>query len=134
MSMTVRDGEMVFHWCGESAGPFQYLQVSYATYDPDRRDFTAVKASGEYTLSPGEEFSVTSLPDAATSTTSPDLPVTDISTTVFVYTGSSPQELDGFFVILRTNDPSQLEGKWVYPNGTVHSEPCDMKGAATDRP
>ena len=62
ISLTVKDGEYLFHWCGKPTEEFQYLQVSYATYGPQREDALALRARGEFSLQTSEEFSLSDPP------------------------------------------------------------------------
>jgi hypothetical protein len=129
ISMTVRDGEFVFHWCGKATEEFGYLDISYATFAPDRRDTVAVRASGEFALDSGSEFSATQLPRGVQASTSVDFPVSDERMLIFVYTGSSESDLDGISAIFRPSRPHDLEGRWLYTSGDLRDAPCEMRGA-----
>lgn len=129
MSVTVRDGRYMFHWCGEPTEAYQYLEVAYATFDPDRDDVLALSASGEYSFETGAEFSISLPPAGVEATKRSEIPLTDERMLVFVYTGSSEAELDGINVIFSPAKPKEIEGRWLYPSGELHDEPCEMRGA-----
>lgn len=129
MSVTVRDGSYLFHWCGKQTDEYRYLEVAYATFDPDRDDVVALRASGEYDFEPGVEFSLSLLPAGVEATTSSEIPLTDERMLVFVYTGSSEADLNGIDVTFRPAKPKEIEGRWLYPSGELHDDPCEMRGA-----
>lgn len=129
MSLTVRDGEYVFHWCGEPTESFQYLEVSYATFAPEREDLIALRANGEFSFHPSDEFSQTDLPAGLKAEYNSAIPVESAKMLIFVYTGDSDDELNGISAIFRTEDAAKLDGRWLYPSGAVHDSPCEMRGA-----
>ncbi len=129
MSMTLREDEFVFHWCGKVAEQYSYLEISYATFTPERNDVVALRAEGDYLFTPGMEFSVSSPPGALHSRTEVSIPVSDERMLFFVNTGASEQELGGVTAIFRPDRPSEMEGRWIYPSGGLHDEPCEMPSA-----
>jgi hypothetical protein len=126
MSMTARDGEFVFHWCGEQTDEFRYLELGYAEYTPDRIDATVFTGTGRAKLSPGDEFTATSPPEGITVSTIGSFPDRNNHLRVFFYTGYSETvhgPLSGEFDV---PDVDELEGKWAYASGGMHDEPCDI--------
>lgn len=129
MSMTLRDGEYVFRWCGEQTDEFRYLEVGYAEYTPERVDATVFEGSGSATLSPGDEFSVVAPPEGISATNLGSFPDSNNSLLVFFYTGYSESVHREPSAMFDVPNPKDLEGKWVYAYGGTHDEPCEMRGA-----
>ncbi|NYF30183.1 MULTISPECIES: hypothetical protein [unclassified Microbacterium] len=129
MSMTVRDGGYVFHWCGEPTGSFQYLEINYATFTPGREDFVALRAKGDFKFQPADEFSLSNPPAGLEVEYDSAIPVENAKMLIFVDTGDSEDELNGISAIFRTEGAAKLDGRWLYPSGTVHDTPCEMRGA-----
>lgn len=130
MSVTMRDGEFVFHWCGAETEAFQFAAIDYATFSPERTDGVAFQGSGQASLEPGEEFSVES-PPAGIQPDVQNLIPSDHRLTIFLLTGSSENQLNGLRIRFRADDPAEVEGRWLYPSGVIRDEPCGMRGAVT---
>lgn len=130
MSVTMRDGEFVFHWCGAETETFQFAAIDYATYSPARTDGVAFQGSGLVSLEPGDEFSVES-PPAGIQPDVQNLIPSDHRLTIFLHTGSSEKQLDGLRIHFSTPHPAEVEGRWLYPSGVIRDEPCAMRGAVT---
>ncbi|MBM7470323.1 hypothetical protein JOD62_002871 [Microbacterium keratanolyticum] len=130
MSVTMRDGEFIFHWCGAETKTFQYAQIKFASYSPERTDGVAFQGSGRASLEPGEEFSVGS-PPAGIQPDVQNLIPSDHRLMIFLRTGSSENELNGLRIQFRTPHPAEVEGRWLYPSGVIRDEPCGMRGAVT---
>lgn len=133
VSMTFRDGEFVMHWCGEPTEELKYLEITYAEYSPSRSDRVAFRGEGAFVLRAGDEFSTSVPPAEVVPLESRPLPADgDNRVTVFVESGSDADNLDGVSAILRAGSPRDLEGRWLYPSGRIHDEPCEMRGAASE--
>jgi hypothetical protein len=48
LALTVRDGEVVFHWCGFETDFYSYLLIEYAVWTPDREDGLGAEGAGEF--------------------------------------------------------------------------------------
>ncbi len=127
LSLTVRDGQVWFHWCGR-VEEGDYLRVTYARYAPSRTDGTAAIGSGRFTLRHGDEFSAATAPAGVAFSESHPIELTPHRTMIFVL-----WTLDGGpggDVQFDTPSLSGLRaGSWLYPDGSVHQAPCEMKYA-----
>ena len=129
MSMTARDGEFVFRWCGEQTDEFRYLEIGYAEYTPERVDATVFTGTGRATLSPGDEFSTVAPPDGITPSTVESFPESTNHLLVFFYTGYSESVHSQPSATFDVPNANELEGKWAYASGGIHDKPCAMRDA-----
>lgn len=131
LSMTLRDGEPWFHWCGEPTKEFGYILIEFSVYSNDRVDGTAAEGEGRFRLKYGDEFSVTTPPMGVDYTHTEPVPVTDTETSLFVNTGEARGKLGGVSVIFEPGPLTSLKpGQWLYPGGEVSNEPCGMRNAS----
>ncbi len=131
LALTVRDGEIWFHWCGELTERFGFLSVDYALWTPDRRDESAAEGSGRFRLGPGTEFSVDTPPADLRFDVTSEIPITSDRMAVFVEAGQAPDNLGGLSVIFDSDQFNELEDgdSWLYPSGEISDEPCGMRAA-----
>jgi len=129
ISLTVKDGEYLFHWCGKPTEEFQYLQVSYATYSPQREDALALRARGEFSLQTSDEFSLSDPPLGLAVEHESAIPIESSRVLIFLDIGRSETDLGGINATFRPEDAGALDGRWLYPSGAVHDSPCEMRGA-----
>lgn len=129
ISVTLRDGEYVFHWCGDATEEYKYLQIKFAEYAPDRVDGDAFRGAGLFSLNAGDEFTVSSPPSGVAPSVQNRIPESENALQLFLRTGSSEDELDGIRAIYRIDRPSDLQDRWLYPSGSIEDEPCAMRGA-----
>lgn len=132
VSMTLRDGEFVLHWCGEPTEELGYIELSYALYSPTRTNHVALRGEGAFVLRTGDEFTASSPPNGLEVLESHELPPEgNDRITVFLNSGSDEENFDGVRAILRVTSPRDLDGRWLYPSGEINDAPCEMRGAVS---
>jgi hypothetical protein len=129
VALSVQGDEVIFHWCGESTQEYKYLEVSFATFDSERNDELAFSASGAFNLETGDEFSASALPAGAVGAVENSIPIDERKILVFVNTGSSYDDLDGFYATFPASGLKNIGEQWLYPSGEMQTLPCEMRGA-----
>lgn len=120
------DQNLEFVWCGETTRQYTYLQVRVEKTDAELSGTSSFVAEGKFDLKSGQEFSILHPPEGTIWTQSgPAVSTNDVSA-IFVYTGSSAENLDGLRVIydLDRADPEPTGTAWLGANGRWLAEPC----------
>lgn len=130
ISLTSRDGNVVFHWCGKPTEEMGFLRVRFRVPADDNVDYIAADGFGRFKLETGTEFTTADPPEGFTYTTSKPVPLTDKSTYIFVFLGESYEERVPWGITFTARNLAEMQpGEWLYTSGELSSEPCGMRNA-----
>ncbi|WP_257513937.1 hypothetical protein [Microbacterium sp. zg.Y909] len=124
LELTVRSGEVWFHWCG-SRSMQEGLRLSFRAEPPGGHVTVAYEGSGSFVLEPGGEFAVAAPPHGLRATTeSISIPATDELERVTVSSGGSTPTADSILTTFNIDHIDDLEGVWLRIDGSTAQVPC----------
>lgn len=126
LQMTVQGGDVLFRWCGAETVPAKSIRGYFRTESGDRSYIDVLNGTGDMKLAPGDEFSSLVPPPGIEYDLARPIPVTDEPITMFVFAGSTTDEIDALEVTYNGVIVSDLEGKWMFPSGEVSAEACEI--------